>query len=295
LTNGLQKNIKPGKMTIKEILEYNFIHLGDFKLSLYHIIAAVLVLTAARVIMSLLSRLMDQYFKRRKVDAGRSYALLQFVKYIVYTSALLIAMEVIGVSISVLWGGAAALMVGIGLGLQQTFNDLVSGIILLIEGSVQVGDIMEMDGIVGTVTSIGIRTSKIETRDRISILIPNSKLVGDKAINWSHNEEPTRFQVNVGVAYSSDVELVTSLLLQAANEHKNILKTPPPRVQFKDFGNSSLDFMLHFFSYEYLPVEFTKSDLRYRITQLFRENNVEIPFPQTDLWLRNAKSLTGDA
>ena len=283
-------------MTIKEIFEYNFLAIGDFNLNLTHIVSAVLIIMAARILNKLIGRFMKRYFEKKKADPGRRYALTQFIKYIIYTITFLMVMEALGVSISVLWGGAAALMVGIGLGLQQTFNDLVSGLILLIEGSVEVNDIVEIDGLIGTVAAVGIRTSRVETRDRISILVPNSKLVGDKAINWSHNKQPSRFQVNVGVAYSSDTALVTALILQSADELELVLRDPAPEVQFKDFGNSSLDFVLHFFIDEYLRVDFIKSKLRYRITQLFRENNVEIPFPQTDLWIRNALELkTGEA
>ena len=131
----------------------------------------------------------------------------------------------------------------------------------------------------------------METLDHISILIPNSKLVGNKATNWSHNKASARFQLNVGVAYNSDINVVTLLLLQAANEHKKILETPVPEVQFKDFGSSSLDFVLHYYSYEFRRMEFVKSELRYRITELLRNNKIEIPFPQTDLWIRNANNL----
>jgi len=278
-------------MTFKEILEYKFLNIGDIHVTLIHVLSAIFVLVVARVFMSLISRGMNRYFKKKGVDTGRQFALVQVTKYVVYTIAILTAIQALGVSISILWGGAAALMVGIGLGLQQTFNDLVSGIILLVEGSVEVDDIIEIDGIIGTVTNIGIRTSKVETRDKISLVIPNSKLVVDKSINWSHNAEPTRFNVKVGVAYSSDVERVTNILLAVAKEHKDILDDPAPRVQFQDFGNSSLDFALYFFSYNYLPIEFIKSDIRYKITKLFREHEVEIPFPQNDLWIRNPEAL----
>lgn len=278
-------------MTFKEILEYSFLNIGNFHLSLSHLIVAILIITAARFLLLVIIRIVNQFFARKQVDAGRRFAFQQFIKYIVYTIALLLALEAMGVQLSVLWGGAAALLVGIGLGLQQTFNDLISGIILLLEGAVEVGDVVEVHNLVGTVTSIGVRTSKIETRDRISILIPNSKLVGDNATNWSHNREPTRFQVEVGVSYSADIELVTRLLLQVASEHKDVLNSPRPQVQFKNFGSSSLDFVLHFFCTDYLRIEFVKSELRYRITQLFRQQRIEIPFPQRDLWLRNAEVL----
>lgn len=275
---------------LKQLLEYNF-SIGDFQVNIAQLIIAFLIITAARILLWVIGRFMNRYFKRNHIDSGRQFAFKQFVKYIVYTAATLMALEAIGIQLSVLWGGAAALMVGIGLGLQQTFNDLVSGIILLIEGSVEVGDIIKVDGLIGKVESINVRTSQIQTRDNVSILVPNSKLVGENAVNWSHTVEPSRFQVRVGVAYSSDVELVTSLLLQAVAEHTGVLKTPAPVVQFIDFGSSSLDFDLHFFSTEYMRIEFVKSDIRYKITKLFRQHNVEIPFPQRDLWLRNGEVL----
>ncbi len=275
-------------MSIEDLLGIELIKFGDKVLLVYHVLSALLVLFGARLFLTLIQRLfLKRFFKKRKVDRGRQYTIITLLKYVVYTMAILWAMQLVGLQLTVLLGGAAALMVGIGLGLQQTFNDLVSGIILLSEGTVEVGDIVSIDGLIGTVTSIGIRTSKVETRDAISIIIPNSKLVVDSVVNLSHNKNPTRFQVKVGVAYASDVQLVTKLLLQAANSHKDVLEQPEPRVQFKDFGNSSLDFELNFFSNEFLRIEFVKSDIRYKITALFRENGVEIPFPQRDLWIRN--------
>ncbi len=276
-------------MSFQEFLEFSFLNMGDFHLSLWKVIVATLILLLARLFVAIITKFIRRYSQKRKLDHGRHYAFQQFAKYIIYTSALLMALEAIGIQLSVVWGGAAALMVGIGLGLQQTFNDLISGLILLIEATVEVGDVIEVNGLVGTVTDIGIRTSKIITRDRISIIVPNSKLIGDNAVNWSHDPQPTRFQVYVGVAYSSDIDLVTKLLLKAAHEHQGVLNTPKPTVQFKDFGNSSLDFVLHIFSEDYLGIEFVKSDLRYKITQLFREHKVEIPFPQQDIWLRNGE------
>ncbi|MFK7807866.1 MAG: mechanosensitive ion channel family protein [Saprospiraceae bacterium] len=281
-------------MSLKEILEYDFLNISDFHLSLYHIIIAAIILTIARFMIWLIKRILKRYFKKKEIDPGRQFAFIQFIKYIIYTIAVLMALEAVGISLSVIWGGAAALMVGIGLGLQQTFNDLVSGLILLIEGTVEVDDVVEVNGIIGTVTDIGIRTSKVETPDKISILIPNSKLVGDNAINWSHNNISSRFHIDVGVAYSSDVDLVTRLLIQAAEEHDKVLKTKKPEVQFRNFGDSSLDFKLLFFTNEYQRLEFVKSDLRYKIMKLFRANDIEIPFPQNDLWLRNGEVLKED-
>ena len=269
------------------ILNHEILGEGYPHFTLKFIIIAVLFILFGRLIVWSVTNILTRFLKRRKVDSGRSYAFIQVTKHIIYTAIILQALSIVGVKFTVIWGGAAALLVGIGLGLQQTFNDLISGLILLVEGTVEVGNIVEINGVVGTVMDIGIRTSKIKSRDGISLLIPNSILVGDSSTNWSHTTQMTRFQINVGVAYSSDVELVTTLLLESVKGHSKILTIPGPRVQFKDFGNSSLDFALNFYSLELLGIEFVKSDIRYKIMELFRKNDIEIPFPQQDIWLRN--------
>ncbi|MEM1318979.1 MAG: mechanosensitive ion channel domain-containing protein [Bacteroidota bacterium] len=278
-------------MTFTEILEYNFLEVGGYSLNLLKISSAILVLVGAKILLIIIDRtFLERFFRKRNVDIGRKYATRTILKYIVYTAALIWAIQLIGIHLSVFWGGAAALLVGVGLGLQQTFNDLISGIILLSEATVEVGDIVSVDGVIGTVRDIGIRTSKVETLDDISIIIPNSKLVVDQVVNWSHKDSPNRFQVAVGVAYGSDVQLVTSLLLQAARSHQDVLAFPEPKVQFKDFGASSLDFVLHYYSHNFIGSEFVKSDLRYEIVELFEKNNISIPFPQRDVWIRSEQN-----
>jgi len=276
-------------MNFKEILELDFISIGNFHLSLIQIIIAIVIISLTRLLLNIFRKLIAKYFERKRIDSGRQFAFLAFVKYIIYVIATMLVFEVIGIKFSVIWGGAAALLVGFGLGLQQTFNDLISGLILLVEGTVDVNNIIDVDGTVGRVIDIGIRTTKIVTRNEITLLIPNSKIIGDGAVNWSHNRKPIRYNISVGVAYASDIKLVTDLLLTAVKVHPSVLSNPKPSVQFTDFGNSSLDFNLFFYSREFMRVEFVKSDIRYRILELFREHKIEIPFPQNDLWLRNAK------
>lgn len=279
-------------MTIQEFLETTMFQLGSFAPTFGQLLAAIIVFAVFRLLIwATNSVLLHRYFKRRGVDIGRQYAIRQVILYLLYTIAIVLSMQALGLSVSVLLAGSAALLVGVGLGLQQTFNDLVSGIILLIEGTVEVGDVVVLNSVVGTVTKIGLRTSMIETRDGIIILVPNHKLVVEEVTNWSHNNRSTRFHVHVGVSYGSDVRKVERLILKAADEHPLVIKTPPPRVQFRDFGNSSLDFNLLFHTNEFLGIEFVKSDLRFRITEIFRENGIEIPFPQRDLWLRNPEVL----
>lgn len=278
-------------MGIKQILEYNLINIGDYNLSLIDLVIVGLIYLIAKLLVFLVSRfLIKRLFGGTEERSGRKFAALQFLKYIVYTFALLLALETVGVNLSVLWAGSAALLVGIGLGLQQTFNDLISGIILLIEGSVEVGDIVIVDDVVGRIQTISIRTSRLETRDKTNIIIPNSKLVGDKVTNWSHHATPSRFQIKLGVSYDSDVDKVKALILQATEGVNKILKTPAPSVLFDDFGDSSLDFVLHFYTTDLMGAEVIKSNLRFKILRLMRENNIEIPFPQRDLWLRDGKA-----
>jgi small-conductance mechanosensitive channel len=195
----------------------------------------------------------------------------------------------IGISVTVLLAGSAALLVGIGLGLQQTFNDVISGIILLSERSIKIGDILEIDGDIVRIQQIGIRTSKGLNRDEISIIIPNSLITTNKVINWSHQSRKTRFRINVGVAYGSDVDLVLKILEESAQEHLDISDTNLIEVRLINFGNSSLDFQLLFFSKNIFRIEKVKSDIRKIINRKFTENNITIPFPQMDIHYKSGK------
>lgn len=273
-------------MDFKEFLELH-INIGKFQLTVAHFLFAALIFIAAKMFTwAVRNVLFERYFTRKKLDKGRQIALKQFISYIVWVLATFGILELFNVG-SMLLASSAALLVGIGLGLQDSFKDLISGVIILVEGTVEVGDVLEVDGIVARVSSIGLRTSKLETRDRVSILIPNSNLVVNKVTNWTHDDQPTRFHVNVGVAYGSDLQKVSKLLVEAAEAHELVLKDPAPSVQFKNFGDSSLDFTLLFFTREFLRIEFLKSDIRFTIERNFRENDIQIPFPQRDVWMRN--------
>lgn len=251
------------------------------------LITGLLILLGGRLLSHGIVRLvLTGYYLRENINPGSQYAVNQLLIYLIFIISFLMALQAIEIQPTVLLGGAAALLVGIGLGLQQTFNDLVCGLLLLFERTVEVGDVVEVDNMVGTIKRIGLRTSLVDTRENITVIVPNSKLVGDKVINWSHNDDKARFFVAVGVAYGSDTALVKKLLLQAVSEHSRVLKKPDPLVRFVDFGESSLDFRVFFWSRDLMPVENIKSDIRFRIDELFREHNISIPFPQRDVWMR---------
>jgi small-conductance mechanosensitive channel len=215
--------------------------------------------------------------------------LYQLIRYFTWIISILIVFETIGLKITILLAGSAALLVGLGLGLQEIFKDIVSGISILIEGIVKIGDVVELKGVIGKVKEIGIRASKVETRDNIIVIIPNTQFVNENVINWSHMQKKTRFMVEVGVAYGSNVNLVKDLLLQCASKHTELAKKPNPFVRFTDFGESSLDFQLFFWTDKTFEVENIKSNIRFSIDDLFRANNVVIPFPQRDVHLFDNK------
>lgn len=259
----------------------------SIRVSISNVLIALLVIFVARLFVWLLTNFFLQgFYRRRSIDIGKQYAYNQLFSYLIYFFAVLFALQHLGIKMTVIWAGAAALLVGIGIALQQTISDFFSGIVLLFERSVQVGDFLEIGSESGTLLRIGLRASAIATRENKTIIIPNSKLVNDNVVNWSNIEDLTRFDVRVGVAYGSDTELVSKLLMNAALSHKKVAKIPKPFVRFLDFGDSSLNFGVYFFSKEFLRIEDVKSDIRFSIDQLFRENHVTIPFPQRDIWFK---------
>jgi len=225
--------------------------------------------------------------KFKKLDRGSAYALFQIIKYTIWVIAVGLILETIGVKVTVLIAGSAALLVGIGLGLQQTFNDVVSGIILLSEQSIKIDDVLDIDGDVVTIQSIGIRTSKALNTDDVSIIIPNSLITTNKVINWSHQTKKARFRIDVGVAYGSDIDLVINILEESAFEHQDISNRETIEARLVNFGNSSLDFQVLFFSENIFRISKVKSDIRRTISKKFAEKNIAIPFPQMDLHLKS--------
>lgn len=272
-------------MKFKEILEYSLINTDNFNITVYNLLATIVILVITRVVIGIIHKVFRRkIFTNNNIDVGKSHTIYQLTKYTLWVIAIVLSLETIGIKITFLLAGSAALMVGLGLGLQQVFKDIVSGLFLLFEGNLKLNDVVELDdGEIGKVKEITFRTTKIETRDNIILVVPNSKFIDGNVINWSHIQKRTRFYVQVGVAYGSDVELVQKVLLESAASHKDISKSPKPFVRFYDFGSSSLDFQIYFWTDRSFEVENIKSDLRFEIDKKFRENKIQIPFPQRDV------------
>lgn len=277
--------------TIKNILEFEIFSYDDYVIKVKRIVVVLFILLFTKIILWIIKKGLYRRFQLGKVDIGNTFALFQIVKYVVWVTAIAFLLESLGVKITLLLAGSAALLVGIGLGLQQTFNDIISGIILLSERSIKIGDVLEIDGDIIKIQTIGIRTSKGANRDEISIIIPNSLITTTKVINWSHQSKKTRFKINVGVAYGSNVDLVIKILEESAIEHPDISNRELIDARLMNFGNSSLDFQLYFFSKNIFRIEKVKSDIRKIINKKFIENNISIPFPQMDVYIKQNTTL----
>jgi len=274
---------------VDKILEFVIFRIGEYELKVYTLLAAFLIFLVTKLLIWIIKIgvIKKRWFK--KLDKSTSFSLYQLIRYLTWTISIIMILDTIGISITVLIAGSAALLVGVGLGLQQTFNDFISGIILLVEGTTKIGDVLEIDGDVVMIQNIGLRTSKGLNRDDIVVIIPNSQITTNKVINWSHQSKKTRFRINVGVAYGSDVDKVIKILEESALEHPDITEKNLIEARLIDFGNSSLDFQVLFFSSNVFRIEKVKSDIRKIINRKFIENGIIIPFPQLDLHVKDGK------
>lgn len=272
--------------SFQDILNQEIFSVGGYTLKVHMVAMILLIIVITRILLWIVKKML---FRKSDVDEhkkGNIQAVYQIIRYVVWVGAFGLVLETIGVKVTLLLAGSAALLVGIGLGLQQTFNDVISGIILLTERSIKIGDVLEIDEDVVKIQTIGIRTSKGLNTDDISIIIPNSLITTSKVINWSHQNDKTRFRIDVGVAYGSDVDQVIRIIEESAFEHPDVYDRELTEGRLMGFGSSSLDFQLLFFSKNTFRIGSVKSDIRRNIVQKFNENNIVISFPQLDVHLK---------
>jgi len=267
--------------SVLNFLNYKLLDNETLSLSVKELLIVIAVLFLVSLILNLVRRLFTKRFDDD--DLPRLFSVFEYLKYFIYLIVLLFALSSMGVSITGLIAGAAALLLGVGLALQTFFQDIISGIFILVDKSLQVNDIIEIEGKVGRVTKINLRTTKALTIENKVLIIPNHMYLTNSLYNWTQNGRITRETVSVGVAYGSDVNLVKELLLKATDTVDTVLDLPKPIVIFDDFGDSALNFKLIVSLNDSFNTTMTKSDLRFEIDRLFRENQISIPFPQRDI------------
>jgi len=263
------------------------LHLGEGANSINITIGLLLVIIITFFITHFVLNTIRRFYtnKMEGDDKLKFISIFKFIKYLVYLVVILITLSAGGIDITLLITASAALFVGLGLALQELFQDIIGGIFIITDKSLQVGDIVETEGKVGKVVEIKLRTTRAITRGDRVIIIPNHKFMSDIVYNYTQNNNRTREEIKVGVAYGSDVQLVTTVLLSCLADDKEILNIPEPFVLFDDFGDSGLLFSLHFYINDSFKALKIKSRIRYIIDSKFQENNIKIPFPQRDIHL----------
>lgn len=269
---------------MKEFFDYTLFHIDTYQLKVISIILVFLLFIVIKFILWLIKK---SIYSASSIDISKKYAIYNLVKYVIVVFSIIAAFQVLGFNFTLLLGGAAALLVGIGLGLQNIFSDFTSGIILLIESKVKINDIVEVDGLLCRVSDINLRTTTVLGRDDKYIILPNSLLTKNAIINWTYTDVASRFNVSVGAGYTSDIRLVKKLLDEIINNQKGALKSPAPFVRFEDFADSYLLFSVYFWSEDVYGVENIKSEIRAKIFEKFRDNNIDISLPQRVLHFEN--------
>lgn len=269
---------------VRGVVEKELFSLFGTSFSITDMLKLILII----VISLIVSKFVRKFFKKRvlshfKLDEGSQFVILRLIHYILIVTGIMIAISAVGIKLTSLAVVFGLIGVGIAFGLQNITSNFVSGIILLFERPVGVGDYVEVGDSMGQVRAINMRATTIVTRDNITLIVPNSSFIEGTITNWSVGDPKIRLAVPVGVAYGSDTALVTKLLLKAADDHPEVLKDPKPDVLFREFADSSLNFWLRVWTISPMGRFKVISDLNYAIDAAFRENNVTIPFPQRDV------------
>lgn len=274
---------------LREVLGLSLIKTDDINVTIGALIAVVFAFILSSFTLRLIRKLITRNLPID--DTNKFISIFQFIKYLVYIFVTMFALRISGVDISVLLTASAAIFIGLGFALQQLFQDLIAGVFIILDQSLKVGDIIEIDGKVGRVQRISLRSTRAYTRNDRVMIIPNHMFMDDLLFNWTQNNNLVRDSVSVGVAYGSDTALTKKLLLESSAEVEAILKEPRGAVLFDNFGESSLDFTVNFYVNDAFAVQRIKSDLRFVIDRKFREHNISIPFPQRDLHIYQDKNL----
>ncbi|PIP93913.1 MAG: transporter [Bdellovibrio sp. CG12_big_fil_rev_8_21_14_0_65_39_13] len=264
-------------------LTHPLFEINGHAFSFMSMVTAIAIFVIGLKLSKVAEKIIGNFFSDKGVEKGVQASVERITRYIVMITAMFMALDTVGVSLKSLAALGAVLMVGIGFGLQNIAQNFISGLIILLERPVRVGDLIKVGDITGKITDISARYTVVQTRDDISIIVPNSQLISEQVTSQTFNSEQIRFGVDVGVAYGSDVRLVEKILFDVAMMHKDVLKNPAPSVFFTNFGESSLDFRLLVWVEDLWHYEKILSDLRFAIDQSFRDHNVTIPFPQRDL------------
>jgi len=288
-------------ITFQDFLNFKLIDLKSFHLNFFDIFVILTIFFASRILVNFSKIVIGRKFRKAaNSDLSTEYVYVKIAKYFIYVFAIIFCLQILDVDVTLLLTGSAALLVGIGLGLQDVFKDVFAGFVLLFEGNLRVGDIVEItsgsknstkssNGIIAKIVKINVRTSQIQTREGNVLIIPNTRLTQEQVENWSHGSELTRFMINLTVEYGANTELIKRLLKQAALAHPKVKKSHPILVRLSNFGDSGLELELVFWADQSWDINNYKSEIRFEIDRLFREYDIKIPYPKRDILMNSDK------
>lgn len=274
---------------IEKILYYPLFTINQTPITLISILLFGLILIVFILVAKLLkNKIISKIFLKFNIDDGMQFTLIKISQYIIVFIGAVVALQFIGIDLTGLAVVLGFLSVGIGFGLQNITSNFIAGIILLFERPIKIGDRVTVGDTEGDVKHINIRSTTIQSLNNISYIVPNSEFISTTVINWSHGDKKIRVDIDVGVSYNSDVDLVINVLKQVAINNHEILNSPEPEVHLREFGDSSWNMKLRVWIDNPKRHYYVRSNLNCEIVRKFRENNIEIPFPQRDLHLRSS-------
>ncbi len=277
---------------ISRIINYPLFSINQTQVTLLSIILFVIILVGFVLISHLFkNRFLSKILTKFNIDEGIQFTFTRISQYLITFVGIIVAFQFIGIDLSGLAVVLGFLSVGIGFGLQNITSNFIAGIILLFERPINVGDRVTVGDTEGDVQKINIRSTTIRSLNNISYIVPNSEFISTTVINWSHGDKKIRVDLDVGVSYNSDLDLVLKVLKEIAIENKEVLKAPAPEVHFREFGDSSWNMKLRVWISHPKKHYYVRSDINCEIVRKFRQHNIEIPFPQRDLHLRSSVSL----
>lgn len=274
---------------INTVFTHTLFTIGKTDFNLLLIITVIISLIALFFISSKIEKIIIRFISTKaNGNIGTTKAVGTISRYVILVIGLLIIFQSLGINMSTLNVLFGALGVGIGFGLQNIVNNFISGLIILFERPIKIGDRIEVGDINGDVMDISARATTVLTNDNITIIVPNSEFISSQVINWSHSDRNVRFRIPVGVSYKEDPEKVRTILLGVASDHPGVLRKPDTLVLFDEYGDSSINFYLVVWTTDYInrPNDL-KSQLYYEIFKRFKKEGIEIPFPQRDIHLKS--------
>ena len=260
---------------------------GSVKITIGLILLIIIIYSFTTIVLNFISKVYSKHLP--EADKGKFMTVFTFARWFIYIIVLLVVFDTVGIKVTAIFAASAALLIGIGLALQTLFQDLISGISILVDQSLHVGDIIEIDDKIGRVVEITLRSTRIVTIDNKIVVIPNHLYLVNNLYNWTQNGSTTLESIEIGVGYNSDLDLVKKLLKEATI-HPDVTDPDKTIVLFKEFGESTLRFEVLITFNDSFTARYPKSDIRFKIDELFRKNNITIPFPQRDIHIIDKKN-----